>query len=87
MVCDIPVDDIPYGGMKTFNVRFNRRMIQIYLSSPKTMDSSASGLIEEAFEEIGNAIGDRIDHKWWSKILYPIFVLTVISIPVIYYFW
>ncbi|MFL2984164.1 MAG: hypothetical protein ACJZ5B_01595 [Candidatus Poseidoniaceae archaeon] len=51
------------------------------------MDSSPSGLIEEALAEIGDAIGEKIDHKWWSKMLYPMFVLIFLSIPIIYYFW
>jgi len=51
------------------------------------MVSSPDGLVEEMLGGIGDAIGDRIEHKWWSKYLYPLFVLAVISIPVIYYFW
>lgn len=62
-------------------------MIEVIMTAPSAMDSSASGLIEEALAEIGDAIGDKIDHKWWSKILYPMFVLIFLSIPIIYYFW
>jgi hypothetical protein len=51
------------------------------------MVSSPDGLVEEMLGGIGDAIGERIEHKWWSKYLYPIFVMAIISIPVIYYFW
>lgn len=51
------------------------------------MVSSPDGLVEEMLGGIGDAIGERIEHKWWSKYLYPVFILTVLSAPVIYYFW
>ncbi|MDP6333312.1 MAG: hypothetical protein QF479_01605 [Candidatus Poseidoniaceae archaeon] len=51
------------------------------------MVSSPDGLVEEMLGGIGDAIEDRIKHKWWSKILYPFFVLVFLSVPVIYYFW
>ena len=51
------------------------------------MVNSADGLIEEMFGGIGDAIGEKIEHKWWSKYLYPILVLIFLTIPVIYYFW
>tara|TARA_B100001996_G_scaffold347734_1_gene305455 strand:- start:5568 stop:5774 length:207 start_codon:yes stop_codon:yes gene_type:complete len=62
-------------------------IIEVITASPSAMDSSPSGLIEEALAEIGDAIGEKIDHKWWSKMLYPMFVLIFLSIPIIYYFW
>ncbi len=62
-------------------------IIEVITTSQSTMDSSPSGLIEEALAEIGDAIGERIEHKWWSKILYPMLVLIFLSIPIIYYFW
>jgi len=87
MVCDIPVDDIPYGVLETSNLIFHRRMIQDYPIFGSIMVSSPDGLVEEMLGGIGDAIEDRIKHKWWSKILYPFFVLVFLSVPVIYYFW
>ena len=62
-------------------------IIEVIMDLPSVMDSSPSGLIEEALAEIGDAIGERIEHKWWSKMLYPMLVLIFLSIPIIYYFW
>jgi len=62
-------------------------MIQVHHMFRTIMVSSPDGLVEEMLGGIGDAIGDRIEHKWWSKYLYPLFVLAVISIPVVYYFW
>lgn len=62
-------------------------MFHYYLTLSGIMVSSPDGLVEEMLGGIGDAIGERIEHKWWSKYLYPIFVMAIISIPVIYYFW
>ena len=62
-------------------------MFHYYLTLSGIMVSSPDGLVEEMLGGIGDAIGERIDHKWWSKYLYPIFVMAIISIPVIYYFY
>jgi len=62
-------------------------MFHYYLTLSGIMVSSPDGLVEEMLGGIGDAIGERIEHKWWSKYLYPIFVMAIISIPVIYYFY
>tara|TARA_B110000003_G_C16583088_1_gene508827 strand:+ start:1123 stop:1383 length:261 start_codon:yes stop_codon:yes gene_type:complete len=86
MVCDMAVDVISCG-CKYRSLNHSRGMIEVIMTAPRAMDSSPSGLIEEALAEIGDAIGEKIDHKWWSKMLYPMFVLIFLSIPIIYYFW
>jgi hypothetical protein len=62
-------------------------MVQYYPILGSIMVSSPDGLVEEMLGGIGDAIGERIEHKWWSKYLYPVFVLVVLSAPIIYYFW
>ena len=79
--------DVISCGCKYRSLNHSRGMIEVVMTVPRAMDSSPSGLIEEALAEIGDAIGEKIDHKWWSKMLYPMFVLIFLSIPIIYYFW
>ena len=79
--------DVISCGCKYRSWNHSRGMIEVIMTVPRAMDSSPSGLIEEALAEIGDAIGEKIDHKWWSKMLYPMFVLIFLSIPIIYYFW
>jgi len=61
-------------------------MIHYYPTLRVIMVNSPDGLVEEMLGGIGDAIGERIEHKWWSKYLYPIFIVAILSIPVIYYF-
>ena len=44
-------------------------------------------LIEKGLSDVADAIGEKIDGKWWAKILYPFLVVGVLAIPIIYYFW
>lgn len=64
-----------------------RRMIHYYLIFSCTMVNSPDGIVEGILGGIGDALEEKIKHRWWSKYLYPVFVLVFLSIPVIYYFW
>lgn len=87
MFCDILVDDIPCGIVETLNLIFYQRMIQYYTTFGVTMVSSPDGIVEEMLGGIGDALEERVKHKWWSKYIYPVFVLAVLSIPLVYFFW
>ena len=46
-----------------------------------------STIIEEGLVNVAESIGEKIEKKWWSKFVYPILIVSVLLVPLIYYFW
>ena len=46
-----------------------------------------SKLIEEGLVSVAESIGEKIEKKWWSKFVYPMLIIAVLAVPIIYYFW
>jgi len=44
-------------------------------------------IIEEGLASVADSIEERIGKKWWSKFLYPLIIVGVLSVPIVYYYW
>ena len=56
-------------------------------SSNASVSMDPTTLIEEGLASVADTIDERIGKKWWSKFLYPLIIVGVLSVPIIYYYW